>query len=115
MTEDEGETLARWARRPKSFQRLVLREGGRLAQYAPPAELLARPADGFVAGFVGRDRGYRGLGFLAAEGVPVRELARVEAGTAAGRAEELLDGGWAVVVDTAGRPVGWIDADALGR
>ena len=93
----------------------VLREGGRLAQYAPPAELLARPADGFVAGFVGRDRGYRGLGFLAAEGMPVHELARVEAGTAAGRAEELLDGGWAVVVDTAGRPVGWIDADALGR
>ncbi|MEJ7705013.1 MAG: ATP-binding cassette domain-containing protein [Geodermatophilaceae bacterium] len=40
----------------------VLREGGRLAQYAPPAELLARPADGFVAGFVGRDRGYRGVG-----------------------------------------------------
>jgi osmoprotectant transport system ATP-binding protein len=78
----------------------VLREGGRLAQYAPPAELLARPADGFVAGFVGRDRGYRGLGFLAAEGMPVHELARVEAGTAAGRAEELLDGGWAVVVDT---------------
>jgi osmoprotectant transport system ATP-binding protein len=93
----------------------VLREGGRLAQYAPPAELLARPADDFVAGFVGRDRGYRGLGFLAAEGMPVRELARVEAGTAAGRAEKLLDGGWAVVVDTAGRPVGWIDADALGR
>ena len=93
----------------------VLREGGRLAQYAPPAELLARPADGFVAGFVGRDRGYRGLGFLAAEGMPVHELARVEAGTAAGRAEKLLDGGWAVVVDTAGRPVGWIDADALGR
>ena len=64
---------------------------------------------------MGRDRGYRGLGFLAAEGMPVHELARVEAGTAAGRAEELLDGGWAVVVDTAGRPVGWIDADALGR
>jgi osmoprotectant transport system ATP-binding protein len=93
----------------------VLREGGRLAQYAPPAELLARPADDFVAGFVGRDRGYRGLGFLAAEGVPVRELARVEAGTQAGTAKEQLDGGWAIVVDTAGRPVGWIDADTLGR
>ena len=27
----------------------ILREGGRLAQYATPAELLARPADDFVA------------------------------------------------------------------
>ena len=41
----------------------VLRVGGTLAQLAPPAELLARPADAFVAGFVGRDRGYRALGF----------------------------------------------------
>ena len=41
----------------------VLRVGGKLAQLAPPAELLARPIDAFVAGFVGRDRGYRALGF----------------------------------------------------
>src|SRR5215210_3217740 len=31
----------------------VLRQGGHLAQYAPPGELLARPADDFVADFVG--------------------------------------------------------------
>ena len=41
----------------------VMRVGGRLAQLATPAELLSRPADAFVAGFVGRDRGYRALGF----------------------------------------------------
>ena len=40
----------------------VLRVGGKLAQLATPAELLSRPADAFVAGFVGRDRGYRALG-----------------------------------------------------
>ena len=39
----------------------VMREG-RLVQCAPPAELLARPADEFVAGFVGADRGLRRLG-----------------------------------------------------
>ena len=44
----------------------VMRVGGRLAQFATPAELLSRPADTFVAGFVGRDRGYRALGFTAA-------------------------------------------------
>ena len=32
----------------------VLREGGHLAQYATPSELLMAPADGFVEDFVGR-------------------------------------------------------------
>src|SRR5664279_3875457 len=40
----------------------VMRGGGALAQLATPAELLSRPVDAFVAGFVGRDRGYRALG-----------------------------------------------------
>ena len=44
----------------------VLRVGGRLAQLAEPADLLAHPADDFVADFVGRDRGYRALGFQEA-------------------------------------------------
>ena len=41
----------------------VLRVGGKLAQLASPADLLSNPVDDFVAGFVGRDRGYRALGF----------------------------------------------------
>src|SRR6201994_4686081 len=44
----------------------VFRTGGVLAQYDEPASLLGRPADDFVSNFVGRDRGYRALGFLAA-------------------------------------------------
>ena len=43
----------------------VFAVGGRLAQYAEPAEVLSRPADDFVADFVGRDRGYRALSFVA--------------------------------------------------
>jgi osmoprotectant transport system ATP-binding protein len=39
----------------------ILREGGRLAQYATPAEILARPADDFVAQFVGADRALKRL------------------------------------------------------
>src|SRR6478609_4871663 len=39
----------------------VLRVGGVLAQLDSPAKLLADPVDDFVAGFVGRDRGYRAL------------------------------------------------------
>ena len=40
----------------------ILREGGTLAQYAPPAEILDHPADEFVADFVGADRALKRLG-----------------------------------------------------
>jgi osmoprotectant transport system ATP-binding protein len=39
----------------------ILREGGVLAQYASPQEILAAPADDFVAQFVGADRGLKRL------------------------------------------------------
>jgi len=39
----------------------VLAEGGKLLQYAPPAELLSTPASAQVADFVGADRGIRRL------------------------------------------------------
>ncbi len=39
----------------------ILRKGGVLAQYDTPEEILARPADDFVAQFVGADRGIKRL------------------------------------------------------
>jgi osmoprotectant transport system ATP-binding protein len=39
----------------------ILREGGELAQYDTPQEILTRPADSFVAEFVGADRGLKRL------------------------------------------------------
>jgi osmoprotectant transport system ATP-binding protein len=39
----------------------VLAEGGKLLQYAPPAELLAKPESTAVSDFVGADRGIRRL------------------------------------------------------
>lgn len=42
-------------------QIVILREGGHIAQVGSPAELLANPADEFVASFVGADRGRRAL------------------------------------------------------
>ncbi|WP_370291212.1 ABC transporter ATP-binding protein [Nocardioides sp.] len=77
----------------------VFAEGGRLAQVATPEQLLAAPADDFVAGFVGRDRGYRGLSFATAA-----ELSVEPAGTEVA--------GLTLVVDD-GRPVGW--RDGTGR
>jgi osmoprotectant transport system ATP-binding protein len=91
----------------------VFRVGGRLAQYATPSELLAKPADDFVSSFVGRDRGYRALGFLTGAGVPVGPLATVPAGTAVSQAKSALKDNWAVVVDGDKRPLGWVSAADL--
>ncbi|GAA1172736.1 ATP-binding cassette domain-containing protein [Ornithinimicrobium humiphilum] len=86
----------------------VLREGGHLAQVADPATLLAEPADDFVASFVGRDRGYRALGFadVAVEPRPV-PTARLGESVPAGA-------GWVLAVDEAGAPLGWADATGWG-
>jgi osmoprotectant transport system ATP-binding protein len=42
----------------------VFMEGGRLAQYSPPAELLASPASDYVARFVGSDRALKRLALM---------------------------------------------------
>ncbi|RJQ80992.1 ATP-binding cassette domain-containing protein [Pseudonocardiaceae bacterium YIM PH 21723] len=91
----------------------VFRVGGVLAQYAEPAELLARPADDFVAGFVGRDRGYRALGFLPASQLPVGELATIIEGATIAQTRAVLHDGWAVVVDRNGKPIGWAEESRL--
>ncbi len=83
----------------------VMGVGGRLAQLAPPAELLARPVDAFVAGFVGRDRGYRALGFTRGAELPAHQEPTLRLGDtvpAGGLAE------WTLVVDEAGEPQGWL-------
>ncbi|MEU8266418.1 ABC transporter ATP-binding protein [Sphaerisporangium sp. NPDC049002] len=77
----------------------VLRVGGHLAQIADPATLLAEPADAFVEGFLGKDRGIRRLSFVPASGIEVRS----EPGVA----------GWSVVLDDDNRPTGW-RADGAG-
>ena len=90
----------------------VFAVGGRLAQYDAPAELLHRPADEFVAGFVGRDRGFRALGFTPAGQLPVHEEPAVTLGDpvpdpAAGGA------GWMLVIDADRRPLGWVDRSTV--
>jgi osmoprotectant transport system ATP-binding protein len=52
----------------------ILRQGGVLAQYAPPAEILERPADDFVAEFVGADRALKRLGLATLADVKLPPL-----------------------------------------
>jgi osmoprotectant transport system ATP-binding protein len=91
----------------------VLRTGGTLAQFAPPAELLSRPADTFVAGFVGHDRGYRALGFAAAGSLPLAAERPVRLGDPLRAARDREDDGWVLVVDAGQRPLGWLATGGL--
>jgi osmoprotectant transport system ATP-binding protein len=92
----------------------VMSSGGRVEQFAPPAELLGRPANAFVADFVGADRG---LKRLAVTGISVEDLERppvvhVADGLADARASLRATGArWAVVLDDGGRLHGWLSAD----
>jgi osmoprotectant transport system ATP-binding protein len=49
-------------------QVVILRTGGVIAQVGTPAEILANPADDFVATFIGADRGKRALYLQHREG-----------------------------------------------
>jgi len=91
----------------------VFRVGGLLAQYDEPGVLLSRPADDFVDGFVGRDRGYRGLGFRSGDGLPVGELRTLALSSHSAAARVEIGDDWAVVVDAEGRPQGWIRGSDL--
>jgi osmoprotectant transport system ATP-binding protein len=58
----------------------ILREGGTLAQYDTPAEILTEPADEFVAQFVGADRALKRLGLETLAGVELVELNGLDVG-----------------------------------
>ncbi|MCU1680111.1 MAG: proline/glycine betaine transporter ATP-binding protein [Amycolatopsis sp.] len=82
----------------------VMRVGGKLAQYGTPSDVLRHPVDDFVASFVGKDRGYRGLSFLSADDVEVKDAPKVEVGsTLSGPNSE-----WLIAVNDAGQPRGWL-------
>ncbi|MET4159402.1 ATP-binding cassette domain-containing protein [Agromyces sp. PvR057] len=72
-------------------QMIILRTGGVVAQVGTPAEVLAHPADDFVASFIGVDRGQRRLRLEPRDPVSGRIL----------------------VVDSAGRPAGLIEDDSV--
>ena len=50
----------------------VMRDGGRLAQFGPPSEILVAPAEEFVARFVGADRGLKRLSLWRVGDLPLR-------------------------------------------
>jgi osmoprotectant transport system ATP-binding protein len=89
----------------------VFGRGGVLEQYDEPFRLLSNPAGDFVAGFIGADRGYRGLQWRHATGLPLHDIRTVT--------EAEIDGltlgpnDWALILKSDGAPFGWINAEGV--
>jgi osmoprotectant transport system ATP-binding protein len=91
----------------------VMREGGRVEQYATPAELLMAPATEFVEDFVGADRALKRLALMRVSDIDLWEapLAYVGQPTAEVRAKLAapeVEVAYPLLVDSERRPLGWL-------
>jgi len=91
----------------------ILREGGKIAQYATPAEVLMAPADEFVEDFVGADRALKRLALMRVADIDLWEapLAYVGQPTAEVRAKLArpdVEVPYPLLVDSERRPRGWL-------
>ncbi|WP_167513549.1 ABC transporter ATP-binding protein [Streptomyces bauhiniae] len=91
----------------------VLRTGGHLAQFAPPAELLTAPADPFVEDFLGADRGIRRLSFFPSDALELETGPIVPVDADAARLTPRGGAPYLLVTDADGRPLGWGEPGAL--
>jgi osmoprotectant transport system ATP-binding protein len=94
----------------------ILREGGVLAQYATPAELLMDPADDFVEDFVGADRALKRLALMRVRDVDLWEAPLAHVGQATAEVRAKLEGAevpFPLVVDADRRPIGWLSESDL--
>jgi osmoprotectant transport system ATP-binding protein len=96
----------------------VLREGGKLAQYASPAELLMAPADDFVEDFVGADRALKRLVLLRVSDIDLWEAPLAYVGQPTAEVRAKLEGAEVphpLLVDDERRPIGWLSDSDLAR
>ena len=102
----------------KMGDKIALMKEGRLVQYAPPADLLYRPKDEFVAGFVGADRGLKGLQLIRTKEVMLGSPPTAKPDEEAQAAQERMERegtDWLAVVDDEGKFAGWVVSSDLER
>jgi osmoprotectant transport system ATP-binding protein len=102
----------------KMGDKIALMNEGRLVQYAPPAELLFKPKDAFVASFVGADRALKGLQLIRAQEVMRKDAPTVSLDENVEIAKERMKQertDWLAVIDAEGRFAGWIESSDLER
>jgi osmoprotectant transport system ATP-binding protein len=93
----------------------VFGRGGVLQQYDKPVGLLSRPANDFVARFIGLGRGYRWLQLIDASGLPLHDIEQISVSALADGVDTQITHGWRLVINDNGLPLGWIDADGWRR
>jgi osmoprotectant transport system ATP-binding protein len=94
----------------------VLKQGGILAQYAPPAELLSAPADRFVEDFVGADRALKRLALQRVRDIDLWTAALIKAGEPTDEARHRIqevDVKIGLLVDGDRKPLGWLSERAF--
>jgi osmoprotectant transport system ATP-binding protein len=94
----------------------ILQRGGKLMQYAPPAELLMSPANHFVEDFVGADRALKRLALQRVRDVDLWKAPLVRVGDHATAARAKLresEVPYPLLIDEDGRPLGWLSERAL--
>jgi len=94
----------------------VLKTGGILAQYAPPAELLTDPADDFVKDFVGHDRALKRLALQRVRDIDLWTVPIVRKGESTRSLREKMvdcDVQIPLLVDEDHKPIGWLSDPAF--
>lgn len=94
----------------------IFQQGGKLAQYASPEEILAAPANDFVVDFLGGDRELKRLALVSVDKVILDKgcAATVDASSAETKKMALAKAQPQVVILSAeGSPQGWLLTDAI--
>jgi osmoprotectant transport system ATP-binding protein len=94
----------------------VFQDGGIVAQFGTPAEILANPASEFVARFVGADRGLKRLALSRVSDLELTQPAIGAIGDDAAGARRRAHEApfhYLLLVDSDRAPVGWIPEDAI--
>jgi osmoprotectant transport system ATP-binding protein len=94
----------------------VMQLGGHLAQFGTPDEILAQPANDFVARFVGADRGLKRLALVRVSSVDLQPVTTIMLGSDAAEARRRAaedDFPYVLVVDERNRPLEWCRDDAI--
>jgi osmoprotectant transport system ATP-binding protein len=98
----------------------VMREHGKVEQYATPAELLMAPANEFVEDFVGSDRALKRLALMRVADIDLWEAPWATAGQPTSEVRTKLDAPdvevpYPLLVDAERRPLGWLSERDLAH
>ena len=94
----------------------VMQQGGILAQFGPPAEILSSPASDFVARFVGADRGLKRLSLTRVRDLELPMAVMARPGERAHEARQRVresEFPFLLLVDEEQRPIGWITLERI--